>query len=84
MTGSYTQETDGKVTTTTYACADSYGLSGSSTSDCRSDGTWDSLTPTCGKLENLAPFILKKTYSLDIQSYGVIRGRLFKMNNIVS
>ena len=47
--GSYTQETDGEVTTTTYTCSDGYGLSGLGTSNCRSDGTWDSATPTCGK-----------------------------------
>ena len=41
--------TDGLVTTAYFTCNLGYALDGSTEAVCRSDGTWDSIPPICGR-----------------------------------
>ena len=45
-----TFSTDGIVTSVTYGCDVGYTLTGSTTSTCRSDGTWSFTAPVCGMI----------------------------------
>ena len=50
--GSMTVSTNGTVSSTSFGCDTGYSLKGSSAAVCQADGTWDAVTPTCGKYCN--------------------------------
>ena len=48
--GLLSYSTSGVITTVNFTCEKGYTLSGKTSLTCLTDGTWDQVTPTCGKL----------------------------------
>ena len=46
--GTVTLSTDNVTTTAVFTCTAGYSLSGSSVVECRPDGSWEFMQPTCG------------------------------------
>ena len=47
-TGSYSEQTNGTVSTLAYSCPQGYSMSGAQMLKCGEDGSWDATAPSCG------------------------------------